>query len=134
MAKPMTMPPKAKKIRIWLWVITLSFIALFFTMKYTVMGKAHIISGLVNNCAQSAPAGSGWKQDLAKYGYSGDTSWLPQPYCECVLIPAFEPMSETDIRRFGQLPAEERLMKLGGGEVMQQRHEQCLQKFATPKS
>lgn len=127
------MPKKAKSIRLWLWIIILSFIALFFTMKYTVLGKNNIINGFVTNCVQSAPAAPYWSQDLQKFGYSGDTSWLPQPYCECVLFPVLEPMSETDIRKFGDLSGEERMLKMGGAQRFQQRHEQCLQEFA-PKT
>lgn len=132
MAKPM-MPKKAKAIRIWFLVIMLSFVGLFFTMKYTVLGKNNIINGFVANCAQSTPNAPNWSPELKKFGYSGDTSWLPQPYCECVLFPVFERMSEIEIRKFGDLSAEERLVKLGGNQGMQQRHEQCLQEFA-PKT
>ncbi|AUZ04078.1 hypothetical protein ADP71_02590 [Vitreoscilla sp. C1] len=132
MANP-ALPKKAKTIRIWLWIIILSFIVLFFTMKYTVLGKNNIINGFVTNCTQSAPAAPNWSAELKKFSYSGDTSWLPQAYCECVLFPVFEPMSETEIRKFGDLSAEQRMVKMGGALRFQQRHEQCLQEFA-PKS
>lgn len=124
-----SMPKKAKTIRIWLWVIILLFVGMFFTMKYTVMGKSNIIGNLVENCSKNAPYGPQWQQDLQKYGYSGDTQWLAQPYCECVLLPVFEPMSETDIRKFSKLSAEERMSKMGGAEGLQQRHQQCLVKL-----
>lgn len=125
MAKPV-LPKKAKTIRIWLWIIILLFVGMFFTMKYTIMGKTNIIGNLVENCIQNAPYGPSWEQDLAKNGYKGDTKWVAEPYCKCVLLPVFEPMSETDIRQFSKLDADSRLEKMGGRTGLQQRHEQCL--------
>lgn len=120
------MPQKAKTIRIWLWVVILLFVFMFFTMKYTIMGKSNIIGNLVESCAQNAPYGPTWKQDLSKVGYQGDTQWVAKPYCECVLLPIFEPMNETEIRQFSKLSADERLIKMGGSIGLQKRHEQCL--------
>ena len=128
MAKP-ALPKKAKTIRIWLWVIILLFVGMFFTMKYTIMGKANIINSMVENCVQNVPAHPQWQQDLQKLGFTGNTDWVPQAYCECTLVPIFEPMAETEIRQFSKLSPEERMSKMGGSQGFQQRHEQCLKQI-----
>ena len=128
MAKP-ALPKKAKTIRIWLWVIILLFVGMFFTMKYTIMGKANIINSMVENCVQNVPAHPQWQQDLQKFGFTANTDWVPQAYCECTLVPIFEPMAETEIRQFSKLSPEERMSKMGGSQGFQQRHEQCLKQI-----
>ena len=98
-------------------------------MKYTIMGKANIINSMVENCVQNVPAHPQWQQDLQKLGFTGNTDWVPQAYCECTLVPIFEPMAETEIRQFSKLSPEERMSKMGGSQGFQQRHEQCLKQI-----